>query len=110
MREIVEYILGIVVWVIVSIIIGLPFLCVMGCSHKRVEIILPEVTTLEGIVIPQHIATYDEWNFFSESSKEGVWIQYDGDGLIAELNKTETTMDAAIKLAEFVIPLVQPGK
>lgn len=86
-------------------------LILTGCTTKYVSYTIPPVIDEQGIVQePEKVIIYKEINFFSEDTMEGLWFQHDKDGVIVELNKSETTMDAAIKMVEFINTLKPMGK
>ena len=90
-------------------LIGLT-LIVLGCTTKNVRYIIPAVIDEQGVVQePEKVIEYNEINFFSEDTMEGLWFQHDKDGVIVELNKSETTMDATIKMIELINTLKPIG-
>jgi hypothetical protein len=81
-----------------------------GCNNKMVSCEIPEVRDPNGVVlIPRQLVTYKETNFLSEDIAEGLWFQFDRDGILAELNRSETSTDSVIKLARFLVPLLRQG-
>lgn len=85
-------------------------LMLLGCTTKYVRYIIPAVIDEQGVVQePAKVIIYQETNFFSEDTMEGLWFQHDSDGVIVELNKSETTMDAAIKMIGFINTLKPTG-
>ncbi len=85
-------------------------LIVLGCTTKNVRYIIPAVIDEQGVVQEsEKVIEYNEINFLSEDTVEGLWFQHDSTGVIVELNKVETTMDAAIKMVEFINTLKPIG-
>ena len=93
----------------VLLILAALLLPLAGCTQKHVTVTLPEIMDDDGTVrVPQQTVEYKETNFFSEDKAEGLWFQYDEDGLLVEFNKVVTTMESAQKLIEFVLSKFTP--
>jgi len=83
----------------------------LGCTTKNVRYIIPAVIDEQGVIQePEKVIEYNEINFFSEDTMEGLWFEHNSDGVLVELNKSETTMDAAIKMFNVVNTLSPIGK
>lgn len=109
MSEFKSYFISILICLLIAA--GLLWLMSLGgCTTKYVSYTIPPVIDEQGIVQePKKVIIYKETNFFSEDTVEGLWFQHDSDGVIVELNKSETTMDAAIKMVEFINTLKPIG-
>ncbi len=96
--------------IIIACLIGLT-MAVLGCTTKNVRYIIPAVIDEQGTVQePEKVIEYNEVNFFSEDTMEGLWFEHNSGGVILELNKSETTMDAATKMIGFLNTLTPIGK
>ena len=94
-------------WIISSFLVSLLLMMGMGCTTKQAVVTLPAILNKDGTIkIPPQNIEYKETNFFSEDKSEGIWFEANPkDGILLEFNKSETTMDAALKLAEYIMSL-----